>query len=128
MEDYKNIKYKRITYVEHPRKEGFLKSSHDLISARTGAEYEVQIDTINKVFHIKNTKSESIIHSSNHRKINNRNVLLRYIKKELIRLGVAFETELRDRTFGRCEKGYSQKKHKGIQQITNPTSNNGLGN
>jgi hypothetical protein len=128
MEDYKNIKYKRITYIDHPKKEGYLKSSHTFISAKTGAEYEVQIDTVNKVFHVKNIKSESIIYSSTNRKINNRNVLLRYVKRYLMYLGVSFQTELRDRTFGRCEKGYTQRKHKEIKQITNSTSNNGLDN
>lgn len=103
-----------------------LRSSHTLISARTGAEYEIHLDETNMRYWIKNMRSESLTEMPEGKKITNRNVLLRNIKSHLKKLGVQFETELRRRTFGLCEKGYTEKKHK--EKKNEPISNVGLGN
>ncbi len=128
MEEYKNISYGRISYEPHPKKPGVLKSAHTIISARTGASYEVHLDEVNKKYWIKNINSESLINMPEESKITNRNVLLRTIKKHLRKLGVVFKTELRNRNFGLCPKGYNQRKHKEKLSTNIPTSNIGLGN
>lgn len=125
--DHKDMVYQRISYTDHPKKPGMMKSSHTLVSARTGAEYEIHVDFSSMKYWIKNINNETLSPMPEEKKISNRNVLLRNIKKHLQKLGVRFEKELRNRSFGVCEKGYTQRKHKEIK-TNNPTSNSGLGN
>jgi hypothetical protein len=53
----------------------------------------------------------------NTRKITNLNALKRSAKNRLIRLGVKFTREYRDRTFGRCDSGYTQEEHEELVKI-----------
>jgi hypothetical protein len=100
---------KRIRY-DKTREEGKLVSKHTYISKKTGAKYKVFLDVNEKTYKIKNIGSERITKSGGEN-INNLNVLKRTVKRELEQLGVSFEVEIRDREFGRCEKGYTQAKH-----------------
>lgn len=121
MNGSREFKYGRIIYSDHPGKPGMLRSNI-IISARTGAEYEVHVDVPNMKYWVKNIGSQGLAPMPEEKKISNRNVLLRNIKKHLQKLGVVFYKELRNRSFGICDKGYTQKKHK----QNNSIPNNGL--
>ena len=99
----------RIRYIETDV-ENVLISNRVFVSQSTGARYSVILDLNNFTFRIRNenSKTNTAIGGEN---INNLNVLKRTAKKHLERLGVNFSLESRMRTFGRCEKGYTQKKH-----------------
>lgn len=99
----------RIRYIETDV-ENVLISNRVFVSQSTGARYSVILDLNNFTFRIRNenSKTNTVIGGEN---INNLNVLKRTAKKHLERLGVSFSSESRMRTFGRCQKGYNQKKH-----------------
>lgn len=99
----------RIRYENHPKRENVLKSTHILVSAKTGAKYEVRLDLNNYTYEIKNINREVIYRGGEN--INNLNVLKREARKRLQKLGVKLTKENRDRSFGLCKKGYNQKKH-----------------
>jgi hypothetical protein len=99
---------KRIRYNKTD-KENIVVSNKILTSSRTGAEYLVYLDLENVNYKIKNINSENVHRGGDN--INNLNVLKRSVKSRLERMGVSFEDEERDRTFGRCPKGYSQNLH-----------------
>lgn len=99
----------RIRYIETEH-ENILISNKVFTSQSTGARYSVVLDLNNYTFRIRNenSKTNTVMGGEN---INNLNVLKRTAKKHLERLGVCFHDESRMRTFGLCEKGYTQKKH-----------------
>lgn len=99
---------KRIRYKK-TKDENIVVSNKILRSQRTGAEYLVYLDLENVTYKIKNINSENVHRGGEN--INNLNVLKRSVKTRLEGMGVVFEEEERDRTFGRCVKGYSQKIH-----------------
>ena len=99
---------KRIRYKK-TKDENIVVSNKILTSQRTGAQYLVYLDLENVTYKIKNINSENIHRGGEN--INNLNVLKRSVKSRLEGMGVVFEDEERDRTFGRCTKGYSQKIH-----------------
>lgn len=99
---------KRIRYKKTD-KENIVVSNKILKSSSTGAEYLVYLDLENVTYKIKNINSENVHRGGEN--INNLNVLKRSVKSRLEGMGVKFQDEERDRTFGRCPKGYSQKKH-----------------
>lgn len=99
---------KRIRYKK-TKDEGIVVSNKILKSSRTGAEYLVYLDLNNITYKIKNINSENVHRGGEN--INNLNVLKRSVKSRLESMGVCFDDEDRDRTFGRCPKGYSQKLH-----------------
>lgn len=99
---------KRIRYKK-TQKENIVVSNKILTSTRTGAQYLVYLDLENVTYKIKNINSENVHRGGEN--INNLNVLKRSVKARLEGMGVLFEDEERDRTFGRCDKGYSQKLH-----------------
>jgi len=103
---------KRIRYKKTD-KENIVVSNKILRSERTGAEYLVYLDLENVTYKIKNINSENI-HTGGEN-INNLNVLKRSVKNRLEGMGVVFSEEERDRTFGRCPKGWSQKKQEQLQ-------------
>lgn len=107
----------RIRY-EKTKIEGVYKSKQIFVSATTGARYKVVIDTNNKIYKIMNVLKQMTI-AEGGEKINNINVLKDAAKKRLQKLGVRFEDEMRNRTFGLCEKGYSQEKHKNKETENN---------
>lgn len=98
---------KRIRYKKTD-KENIVVSNKILTSARTGAEYLVYLDLENVTYKIKNINSENVHRGGEN--INNLNVLKRSVKSRLERMGVPFDDEERDRTFGKCPKGMTQKK------------------
>lgn len=99
---------KRIRYKK-TKDENVVVSNKILTSQKTGAQYLVYLDLDNVTYKIKNIRSENI-HTGGEN-INNLNVLKRTVKSRLEKMGVSFEDEERDRTFGRCNKGYTQKIH-----------------
>ena len=99
---------KRIRYKK-TNKEDVVVSNRVLKSTSTGAEYLIYLDLKEVTYKIKNINSENIHRGGEN--INNLNVLKRSVKTRLEGMGVKFQDEERDRTFGICSKGYSQKKH-----------------
>lgn len=99
---------KRIRYKK-TKQENIVVSNKVIRSQRTGAEYLVYLDLENITYKIKNINSENVHRGGEN--INNLNVLKRSVKSRLERMGVVFQNEERDRTFGRCPKGYSQEIH-----------------
>ena len=98
----------RIRYSK-TKDENIKVSKRNFVSEKSGVVYKVSIDIEKKTYRIKNIATEnSIIGGDN---INNINVLKRKVKQHLIELGVNFEAESRNRTFGICEQGYTQDKH-----------------
>lgn len=79
------------------------------IFSKHGSSYMVFIDLENCTYLIRNLKSLRKYEGGD--SINNLSVLKRKVKKHLAYLGVEFDTEKRFRTFGLCEKGYTQQKH-----------------
>lgn len=100
---------KRIRYKDHKSRENVLESIQTFTSSVNGALYKVRLDLNEFTYEIKNLRSEMIFRGGEN--ITNLNVLKRAAKRRLEDLGVVFETEQRDRTFGLCRKGYNQKKH-----------------
>lgn len=98
----------RIRYKK-TKDENIVVSNKVLTSNKTGAQYLVYLDLKNVTYKIKNIRSENI-HTGGEN-INNLNVLKRTVKARLEGMGVSFKDEERDRTFGLCPKGYSQKIH-----------------
>lgn len=98
----------RIRYKK-TKDENIVVSTKIYTSARTGAQYKVFLDLENVTYKIKNINSENVHRGGEN--INNLNVLKRAAKSRLEGMGVNFEDESRDRTFGLCDKGYSQQKH-----------------
>ena len=100
---------KRIRYIQSDRGENIVESTKILVSETTGARYKVYLDLENRTYAIKNIHSERLLKGGEN--INNMNVLKRTVKKRLSSMGVNFDNEVRDRSFGRCPKGYSQEIH-----------------
>lgn len=96
----------RIRYKETSK--GVFESVKTFTSSR-GVQYKVRIDLNEKVYAIKNLHSENLIKGGEG--ITNLNVLKQSARDRLESLGVSLTTEKRNRTFGKCEKGYSQSKH-----------------
>lgn len=94
----------RIRYV---KKDGKIVSKNEIIS-KHGSRYIVFIDKENMTYAIRNVLSFRRYEGGEN--INNMNVLKRTIKAHLERLGVEFEKERRNRTFGICPPNWSQNK------------------
>jgi len=99
----------RIRYAPTDR-EGEYESIKIFVSSSTGARYKVFINVVNFSYRIRNEHNKLNI-IKKEKGINNLNVLKRAAKRDLESLGVRFNDESRNRTFGLCEKGYNQKKH-----------------
>jgi hypothetical protein len=97
----------RILYKEHDSRDGWLISISKFESGR-GAHYRVLLDLNEKQFYIRNEYSKEFVVKSV--KYGNLNVLKRNARAALGKLGVAIGRECRNRTFGLCEKGTTQKK------------------
>lgn len=92
--------------IRYDKKEGKL-VSRELFSNK-GSKYIVFIDLETMTYVIRNLLSLRKYEGG--KGINNLTVLKRNVKKHLSHLGVPFDREIRHRTFGICEKGYSQAK------------------
>ena len=111
----------RIRYIPHNKRENVLESIQILSSSTTGAKYKVRLDLNNYIYEIKNLNSNLIYKGGD--KVNNLNVLKRKVRNRLEKLGVQLHSEKRSRTFGVCDKGYTQqthmeKKYEGLRGIT----------
>lgn len=98
----------RIRYKK-TKNENIVVSTKIFTSARTGAQYKVFLDLENVTYKIKNINSENVHRGGEN--INNLNVLKRSAKARLEGMGVNFDDEVRDRTFGLCDKGMTQAKY-----------------
>lgn len=94
--------------VRYRKDDNRLISINEIVS-KNGARYQVYVDTINKLYVIRNIVSMRKFQGGEG--INNMNVLKRKIKAHLKSLGVVFEVESRNRTFGLCNKGENQQTH-----------------
>jgi hypothetical protein len=93
--------------IRYAKKDNQLISKHEIIS-KHGSRYMVYIDLESRNYIIRNCVSSRRYEGGEN--INNMNVLKRTIKAHLEHLGCEFEKEKRFRTFGRCEKSWSQQK------------------
>jgi hypothetical protein len=101
-------KITRIRYKKDPKNPHILVSKD--IVATTGSRYRVFLDTEKKTYKIKNLISENCYYGGDN--ITNLNHLKASVKRRLERnFKVEFGSELRNRTFGLCERGYTQDKH-----------------
>lgn len=98
---------KRIRYNKADEN-GVCESKHIYTSKRTGAQYKIFINVVEKTYKIRNINTQHIYTGGEN--INNLNVLKRSVKKRLEGMGVEFSTEKRMRTFGVCPKGMTQEK------------------
>ena len=96
----------RIRYKE---KDGKLISVKPIFSKK-GSSYMIYIDIESKTYMIRNQLS--LRSYTGGEKINNMNVLKRKVKAHLEQLGCVFGDESRNRSFGLCEKGYTQEKER----------------
>ncbi len=94
----------RIRYI---KRDGKIVSKNEIIS-KHGSKYLVYIDKETMTYTIKNVLSFRKYEGGEN--INNMNVLKRTIKEHLAYLGVEFEKERRNRTFGICPPKWSQTK------------------
>ena len=94
--------------------DGILKSVRDFTN-RNGISYYVKLNTNDRTFEIRYKENQQLVKGGG-KNINNLNVLKRTIKKELKGLGVEFGEDVRDRSFGLCQKGYTQEKHLGSDE------------
>lgn len=98
----------RIKYIQDENKPHLYHSKYEIISIR-GSRYKVTLNLQEMTYIIRNIKKRR--NYTCDIKITNLNVLKRKVKSHLTRLGCKFSMEIRNRTFGLCEKGYSQQKH-----------------
>ena len=88
---------------------GILESTCEYISKETGGCYRVYLDLNTVNYKIINVKSRLTF--THPRPLTNINVLKRLARRKLQELKIKAVDEKRNRTFGRCEKGYTQKKY-----------------
>lgn len=99
---YKRIRYRKVSdYI----------FESDIYTAKNDVTYFIRLDVKNMLYFIKNTNTGNLIKSQS--TVSNLNVLKRNARARLVGLGVNLSNEVRDRTFGLCDKGYNQSKHKG---------------
>lgn len=95
----KRIRYDKVN-------ENTLVSRAIYTSLKTGAQYRVTLMLDTMTYKIKNVNSENIYVGGEG--LTNINVLKRSAKRRLEGLGVSFDCEVRNRTFGICPKGHTQ--------------------
>ena len=99
----------RIRYIDHPTKEDCLISLNEYVSKITGARYKIVLNVKEMWYGIRNERSKEFSYKS--KNYGNLNVLKRTARAKLEDLGVNLSRESRDRTFGLCKEGYTQKIH-----------------
>lgn len=98
----------RIKYIDHKYKEGCKISLNDYVSESTGARYRVILNLNDNEYYIRNERTKEYVFKSN--SYGNLNVLKRNARNKLQKFGVNLGREVRQRTFGRCEKNWNQEK------------------
>ena len=99
----------RIRYHEQPHRENTLISRNEYVSQSTGARYRVILDLNEMVYKIRNERTKKFVAKS--KAYGNMNVLKRNARAHLEKFGVVLSRESRDRTFGLCKKGMTQKEY-----------------
>jgi len=99
----------RIKYVDHKFKENHRISTRAYVSNSTGAKYRPILNLTDMEYYIRNERTKEYVYKS--KQYTNLNVLKRNARSELERFGVDLKRESRDRDFGLCRSGYSQKTH-----------------
>lgn len=99
---------KRIRYQDQDGRENTKISLNVYVSQSTGARYRVILDLNDMVYKIRNERTKEFVIKSE--AYGNINVLKRNARAHLEKLGVKLSKEARDRTFGLCEKGFTQQK------------------
>jgi hypothetical protein len=102
----------RIRYEKHPTKEECVISVQDFVSSKNGGRYRIVLNLQEMTYHIRNERSKEFIYSS--KKYGNLNVLKRTARARLESYGITLSRESRERTFGLCPVGWSQKKQEEI--------------
>jgi hypothetical protein len=106
----------RIRYVKHKYKPGHVVSGRSFTSKSTGAKYRIVLrneDKDDMQFFIRNERTKEYVYKS--RIHTNLNVLKREARSRLEEFGVELKKEIRDRTFGLCEVGKTQKEHEMLE-------------
>ena len=98
----------RVKYVDHKYRDNSMISMKSYTSESTGANYRIILDFDEMKYYIRNERTKEFVYKSKAYK--NTNVLKRTARAELERFGVNLKKEVRDRTFGRCSKGWTQQK------------------
>lgn len=102
------MKLQRIRYKPHPKKENALIS--DKLYTVRGGIYRIEILLDSMTYRIVSSVNGDAYVSE--RSYTNYNVLLKKAKEKAFRLGIDMKQEIRNRTFGRCPKGYTQKEER----------------
>lgn len=97
------------------RREGQKLISTCEIYSRHGARYMVYIDKETMMYLIRNVHSLRKYEGGHD--INNMNVLKRKVREHLERLGCDFDKEVRRRSFGLCNVGYSENEHQRLKKL-----------
>ena len=105
----------RIKYVDHKYKKNHRISTRAYTSKSTGAKYRPILNLDDMEFYIRNERTK--VHVFKSGKYTNLNVLKRNARAKLESFGVVLKTESRDRTFGLCKAGYSQKDHEMLENL-----------
>lgn len=105
----------RIKYIDHKFKENHVISTRAFVSKINGAKYRIVLNFDDMQYYIRNERNKEFIYKS--KSYTNMNVLKRTARARLEKLGVELKREVRDRQFGVCKKGYSQKDHEMLQEL-----------
>jgi len=105
----------RIKYINHKFKDNHRISTRAYTSQSTGAKYRPILNLTDMVYYIRNERSKEYVFKSD--SYTNLNVLKRNARAKLEGYGVVLKTESRDRQFGLCKAGYSQKEHETISNL-----------
>jgi len=105
----------RIRYKE-TKEPGVVRSVREFTNEK-GTTYYVKLNLQEKTYEILYRENNQPVKKGGE-KINNLNVLKRNVKKDLSKLGVKFDADIRDRSFGICEKGYNQEIHTKTDKTT----------
>lgn len=104
----------RIRYKDHPTRENCVISINDYVSQKSGARYRVVLDYNEINFAIRNERTKEFVFKS--KNYGNLNVLRRNARAKLKDLGVYVGRESRNRTFGICEKNWTQDKQRKLEK------------
>jgi len=105
----------RIKYIEHQFKKNHVISTRSFTSQITGAKYRVILNLDDMEYYIRNERTKEYSYKS--KTYTNLNVLKRTARAKLEKFGVSLKREVRDRSFGVCEKNYNQKTHEMLQEL-----------
>lgn len=99
---------KRIKYIDHKYRDNHKISLNQYVSESTGAKYRIVLNLEDMEYYIRNERTKEYVFKSN--SYTNMNVLKRNARNKLEKFGVKLKREVRQRTFGRCPKNWTQEK------------------